>query len=1482
MTTNNVTNARQVTKYTHTTRTNFTDWKRDVDAMLSAHPDKLLTVVQDGALAISTKIKLKSQYKSVREEWTSNIEREHVMEMNTTAYHLILPTIGDATFRKHIERKYGGDNDAASAYGAVLKEWELGMAATDERIVAKDAERKALLDVGAKSGSLANITDFVESLLALNNELHGTDFYWGDTALVTYVLNAVAVHNDSFVSGYKGTKVGNSTWKKDFDVVWSELRTGLESNNATKDANMHRQSDVLRTSTEDDTIKVLVAQVTALTEQVRALQGTSVLATAGSRCTVKCEHCGHVHWPNKKYGCIGKALAEGKATMNEAKAVFKNFTDPENAALMAKERYMTYNKDKTGVDDASATTRPTRSVTFMVRSAGGKDKDVLRVDTQAEDTILNDARYFNDIDHSIVLKLSTITPGGAEARTVGRGTARMQLTDGTIMTIHNAHLYPEGTANVLATRNIADKAVIDFNTMALRLRNGELLPFDAGYCSFYVHPCGLNIIKATHRHPEATSAILNTGVRSFFGGITGGPRNASGTSELSPEELGFLYKRRTALGARRIKDLPDSTNAPQELKKIPQHPSNDSDALRANMPKMHAKARDTPRRKVVCFDLQGPFAPSKHGDNRYVAGFYILDEPAAERCIHLEFMPAKDKFPEHLENFLNTRSIGKDYQLFTDNEIVLNSQNVKKILRSRQMKPLRNSCEYEPWQNPAERPWRTLTASTREFLLRGFGDVDSDNFDPSTYWPYAHQQAADIENAINNSESGGRIAHFRVPFCLAYVKTPNRYRDGKLAPQAEVCMHLGYSRSKHGYVLEVIAGPRKGRIITSTQVKFREDIFPMHALLRHDQPQPNTIALWYDIPDDSDSFGDDVDMPGDSQAHGDEGDDHDDESDDNDDNSYDPSEARDDDSEDFSSGPHNMNTRGNGDPGEWRDIYNALEKGRRDGTIRVLASDSTTPNDPKWAPKRFANIETIPDKKLRNDWYGAHYEENDGLFDKPDVLRMVPMPAGVTNSELMYLHTIYTVKSDGRKKARTVLGAGKEKLEGLNLGYDRSFSPTARSSTVRLLCALAAERNDTIRGGDVKQAFVQGEWPEHIKKVLAHMPAGYNKHYDGKAYCCEVGNLYGHPIAGRNWFHTFRNRMRYHGYTQSKHDPCLFYKFAADDHFYLVLYVDDILTFTSDSKLYDEWNNWFSGEFKWTNFDTNLHEFTSLNITQSPGKVTIDMKRYIADMLAEHFPGGVHHAYTVPADTDLANVVHKAACAKDTTYSKTEVGALFRRLCMQLLYCAHQARPDIAISVGLLTRVQAWPSPDLLKRAERVLIYLSGTMDMMLTYTASGDIALSIAWAPRVTLVGVSDASFGLAHSTSGYAFFISGAAIMWSTKKQATIALSTYEAEVVAGSMAACAAVAIRGILGEVRLAQTEPTMLYMDSSSAIDLANDPMHYDKSKHIARRDLFIRELVENNVIKTKFIPTAKNSADALTKPLYKAPFIAHRAKLLGI
>ena len=548
-----------------------------------------------------------------------------------------------------------------------------------------------------------------------------------------------------------------------------------------------------------------------------------------------------------------------------------------------------------------------------------------------------------------------------------------------------------------------------------------------------------------------------------------------------------------------------------------------------------------------------------------------------------------------------------------------------------------------------------------------------------------------------------------------------------------------------------------------------------------------------------------------------------------------------------------------------------------------LSTTTATVSDLRWAPKRFAQIKNIEDTETRGAWIEAHYKENDGLFDKPDVLRMTPLPGHIDAKGLLHLHTIYTVKSDGRKKARTVLGAGKDKLDTLDLGYERSFSPTARNVTVRLHCAYAAARDLVIRGGDVTQAFSQGDWPDHVKKVYARMPDGYNAYYKGVFHCCEVGNLYGHPIAGRNWYMTLCHRMKHFGYEQSAHDPCKFHKYKGDDEFHMVLYVDDILTFSpKDSTLYTDWKEWFDKEFMWTDFDTNLHEFTSVNITQKHKQVKLDMARCIEDMILEHCPGGFHRAFSMPADTDLSKAVHKAAVEKDDKYANSELGKKFRRLVMQLLYCAHQARPDIAVSVSMLTRVQAWPSPDLLKRAEKILACLSGTKELGPIYKAKESVRPTPNWAPRVEVEGASDASFDVAHSTSGHVFFSSGAAIAWATKKQRSIALSSCEAEVVAGSEAACQAVAIRGLLEELHIKQHEPTTLSMDNTAAIDVSSDPMYYDRSKHIARRDLFIRELVANNIIKPEFIRTEDNPADALIKPLPKAAFIKHRNKLLGI
>eukprot|EP00965_Chrysotila_dentata_P068667 2268683-Pleurochrysis_carterae.AAC.1 len=75
-----------------------------------------------------------------------------------------------------------------------------------------------------------------------------------------------------------------------------------------------------------------------------------------------------------------------------------------------------------------------------------------------------------------------------------------------------------------------------------------------------------------------------------------------------------------------------------------------------------------------------------------------------------------------------------------------------------------------------------------------------------------------------------------------------------------------------------------------------------------------------------------------------------------------------------------------------------------------------------------------------------------------------------------------------------------------------------------------------------------------------------------------------------------------------------------------------------------------------------------------------------------------------------------------------------------------------------------------------------------------------------------------------------SQAAITWSSKKQATVALSSCEAEIVAASEAAKEAVYLRSLVAELGSPATEPTSLALDNKSAIDLAYNPEHHARSR----------------------------------------------------
>jgi len=146
----------------------------------------------------------------------------------------------------------------------------------------------------------------------------------------------------------------------------------------------------------------------------------------------------------------------------------------------------------------------------------------------------------------------------------------------------------------------------------------------------------------------------------------------------------------------------------------------------------------------------------------------------------------------------------------------------------------------------------------------------------------------------------------------------------------------------------------------------------------------------------------------------------------------------------------------------------------------------------------------------------------------------------------------------------------------------------------------------------------------------------------------------------------------------------------------------------------------------------------------------------------------------------------------------------------------------------------------------------------------------------------MTDSDWAVRHSTSGRVFMLNEAAISWGSKKQATIALSSCEAEIVAGSEAAKEAIGLTGLSTELGLHDGSPIDLHMDNQTGIHVAYNPEHHGRMQHVERRHLFVREAVEDHKIRVPFVRSVDNLADFFTKPLASRQFYAMRDTIMNI
>jgi hypothetical protein len=161
-------------------------------------------------------------------------------------------------------------------------------------------------------------------------------------------------------------------------------------------------------------------------------------------------------------------------------------------------------------------------------------------------------------------------------------------------------------------------------------------------------------------------------------------------------------------------------------------------------------------------------------------------------------------------------------------------------------------------------------------------------------------------------------------------------------------------------------------------------------------------------------------------------------------------------------------------------------------------------------------------------------------------------------------------------------------------------------------------------------------------------------------------------------------------------------------------------------------------------------------------------------------------------------------------------------------YLVNGSRPDLANAVGVLAQFASNPGPEHWKALKHVFAYLKGTVDYKLTYKPSQKHVM--------TLRGYVDADYAgcldTRRSTSGYAFFLGDCLVCWSSKKQSVVALSTTEAEYIAGVHGGKEAVWLRQFLKELGFPVTGPTTLLVDNQSAIAVSKNPKHHSRIKHI--------------------------------------------------
>jgi hypothetical protein len=306
---------------------------------------------------------------------------------------------------------------------------------------------------------------------------------------------------------------------------------------------------------------------------------------------------------------------------------------------------------------------------------------------------------------------------------------------------------------------------------------------------------------------------------------------------------------------------------------------------------------------------------------------------------------------------------------------------------------------------------------------------------------------------------------------------------------------------------------------------------------------------------------------------------------------------------------------------------------------------------------------------------------------------------------------------------------------------------------------------------DVKSAFLNGPIEE---EVFVTQPPGYEvKNQENKVYRLKKA-LYGLKQAPRAWNRRidkflidigFVKCVTEHGVYVKKHDE--------KGLIVMCLYVDDLLITGSNDKYISEFKSDLKREFEMTDPD-HMTYFLGIEFLRTDQGILMHQTRYAKEILKKFEMDKCNSA--------LSPVEPRLQLSKSTEEEDVDPTS-YRQLIGSLRYLCN-TRPNLAYSVGIVSRFMDKPKSSHLIAVKRILRYVKGTIDYGVFFPANDR-------KNECKLMGYTDSNWcgdvEDRKSTAGYIFYFGEAPISWCSKKEPVVALSSCEAEYIAASLSTC-----------------------------------------------------------------------------------------------